>query len=585
MDDAPAPAAAAAPEPLAPTPLRKSSAQHRARKPTKLRRVADGMVAKNGASRVRSVSFRHTKFNGDQSSPAVADDGRARRSWAQPARAPGVGCAECATKIAAIKLRLHVARRTMAERKLVKNKTFMWNYERVKRGLAEFAFDANGNFECCSACIGEAFDVGPDFIASAHKLARARRDAPFAEATKADFDKDPKLVARLILPPEFDGSPLQYVRGLSVSDKAMVGLPLSSHGGAGKPPNSAKRYDYARVLFGQFVKANRSPTGRTADSNGRTHGAQYYLSCGWTQLRQRTEADRVGSNRPLVEIFSHCVIEAMTAEVATQKLCEDEATRALAASARIPSHVSIERWLKRDFGKSSEAGSTVLHPHKTDACSQCCETANDLASLLQSLKREQSQPEKTAERLRNVEVLNQCILDTKAAHSEHLAHAARAKENYTAKSNAARAEYVAVTELWNDIRKRHADGTLDAAMMLDAARRFARAELVMEHDYQQDKFWPSWNASPQPGPTYFMSHYTAYVHIILSPSLGNADDETKLHRNRMYVRGQCVGNKRLKLSKDSNDTVSTINHFLSGAPTTGFSPPIYRTGYGPLGRL
>mmetsp|Transcript_22817 Transcript_22817/g.79292 ORF Transcript_22817/g.79292 Transcript_22817/m.79292 type:complete len:173 (+) Transcript_22817:338-856(+) len=41
-------------------------------------------------------------------------------------------------------------------------------------------------------------------------------------------------------------------------------------------------------------------------------------------------------------------------------------------------------------------------------------------------------------------------------------------------------------------------------------------------------------------------------------------------------KGAGCGTSRLK---NSNDTVSTVFHFLSGAPTAGFSPPIYRPGF------
>ena len=72
---------------------------------------------------------------------------------------------------------------------------------------------------------------------------------------------------------------------------------------------------------------------------------------------------------------------------------------------------------------------------------------------------------------------------------------------------AARDEYVAQTAQWNELRRKCADeAPLDEATIDDAAKTLARAApFLVEHDYQQDKYWPSWHASPQPGPTYFMS--------------------------------------------------------------------------------
>lgn len=45
-------------------------------------------------------------------------------------------------------------------------------------------------------------------------------------------------------------------------------------------------------------------------------------------------------------------------------------------------------------------------------------------------------------------------------------------------------------------------------------------EFDISSDYQQDKSILSWNSSPRPGATYFMSAITHYVHIIVLDSLG-----------------------------------------------------------------
>ena len=125
---------------------------------------------------------------------------------------------------------------------------------------------------------------------------------------------------------------------------------------------------------------------------------------------------------------------------------------------------------------------------------------------------------------------------------------------------------------------------------------------ITEHDYQQDKPTPIWHREAQPGPTYFMSHDTNYVHIIVSESLGEASDEkqktdtsesdteeattaSKFGRNKMYIRSQALMDESYQLCKDSNDTISTYNHFLSGAPSTGYEPSVFRTGYDADGKL
>jgi len=100
-------------------------------------------------------------------------------------------------------------------------------------------------------------------------------------------------------------------------------------------------------------------------------------------------------------------------------------------------------------------------------------------------------------------------------------------------------------------------------------------------DYQQDKAIPSWNLSPQPGPTYFMSGETYYVHILCMESCGDASGPTRFSRNIVYSRSECVGG-----SKTSDDTLSTLTDALLGAAGIGCADPeLYRSGFGPDGRL
>ena len=74
--------------------------------------------------------------------------------------------------------------------------------------------------------------------------------------------------------------------------------------------------------------------------------------------------------------------------------------------------------------------------------------------------------------------------------------------------------------------------------------------LKIESDYQQDKYAPHYGKTPQPGPTYFMSHWTYYIGGVICPSLGDATGSTKTSRNVVYIRSQFMGDKCLKRSKD-----------------------------------
>ena len=94
-------------------------------------------------------------------------------------------------------------------------------------------------------------------------------------------------------------------------------------------------------------------------------------------------------------------------------------------------------------------------------------------------------------------------------------------------------------------------------------------------DYQQDKPIPSWNLSPQPGPTYYMSSLTHYVHILCVESCGMPSGQSKYSRNLIYTRSERVGG-----SKVADDTLTTLSHALLGYKTATFQQPhLYRTGY------
>ena len=179
-------------------------------------------------------------------------------------------------------------------------------------------------------------------------------------------------------------------------------------------------------------------------------------------------------------------------------------------------------------------------------------------------------------------LLKKEVMKFEGIRATHLEVANAAQRNYRDGGFEAREKYVAATDAWNKLRQKHADGLVTDDDMKAAAKYFARLKFVMESDYQMDKFFPYWGASPQPGPTYFMSHNTCYVHIIVSQSLGDAVD-TNFGRNIAYTRDQCLTDERLSKSKDSNDTASTIFHFLSGAESTGYEPSVFRRGYGPDG--
>ena len=88
---------------------------------------------------------------------------------------------------------------------------------------------------------------------------------------------------------------------------------------------------------------------------------------------------------------------------------------------------------------------------------------------------------------------------------------------------------------------------------------------------------PVWNQSPQPGPTYFMSGDTHYVHIFCTESCGTASGPSRFSRNIVLTRSETIGG-----AKSSDDRLSTLCNVLLGSLDIGIDdPPVYRTGYGP----
>ncbi|KAJ1638114.1 hypothetical protein T492DRAFT_946696 [Pavlovales sp. CCMP2436] len=159
---------------------------------------------------------------------------------------------------------------------------------------------------------------------------------------------------------------------------------------------------------------------------------------------------------------------------------------------------------------------------------------------------------------------------------EHRQDAEEAMGNYKKRAARARPDYLTLAdhfasylEACADLEPGEEPGGYDE--LLDEIANFGFA---FSSDYQQDKAVPYWGYSPQPGPTYFMSHLTFYVHIICAESLGQADGPLLFGRNRVYTRAQTVCG-----SKDGNDTLSTIFDFLLDNKSTGVQVQRLRSGW------
>ena len=261
------------------------------------------------------------------------------------------------------------------------------------------------------------------------------------------------------------------------------------------------------------------------------------------------------------------------------------ALQARDASLKPPSGSAIVEWLRDDFGRGSDRGHTVVFPHQTDACAQCSSWKVDIASVEMSLKRhEQQGGDMTLERQQSILDLKTAVKDLKDELAAHRKDAAKAQELYKERTSHARASYLQLMlayAAYLEEKQACNDATLlDATSLIASASDFTFA---LDTDYQQDKLTPFWGKSPQPGPTYFFSKETNYVHILIAPALGDPDTAhpSRLQRCVYYIRSQESAG-----SKDCNDTVFTIFDFLAAplAPTCA-QPQLFRTGYDRDGRL
>lgn len=162
-----------------------------------------------------------------------------------------------------------------------------------------------------------------------------------------------------------------------------------------------------------------------------------------------------------------------------------------------------------------------------------------------------------------------------ASYKAHDLEQRSATTDYKRRREAARASYVSASESFAQLQRAHDDGTLTPAMLDAFTKLAASVPFELATDYQQDKLTPSWNKSPQPGPTYFFPKKTNYVHILCSPSLGDTTGDSRFSRNHVYIREDTAGG-----SKNSNDTTSTVFDLLLGARNPSCrTPQLYRRGH------
>ena len=135
-----------------------------------------------------------------------------------------------------------------------------------------------------------------------------------------------------------------------------------------------------------------------------------------------------------------------------------------------------------------------------------------------------------------------------AALEDHKAEAARALAYHRNCLSGAAARYADLSTRFGQILAISSE-TRPPTMTDDATTKefiedASNSWFDVSSDYQQDKVVPSWNESPQPGPTYFMSGETHYVHIFCAESCGYPTGPPRFSRSLIYSRSERVGGSK-----------------------------------------
>lgn len=196
-----------------------------------------------------------------------------------------------------------------------------------------------------SKCLQKFPKCATNYVAGVHRTAvsLAGEGAPVRPNSKLVVSKS--LQGQVLLPA---GCLMSVKQLLEAEDKVDViqSSIQSTYGLMGKVSNRGKMYAVRRQHFGNFVRSNRSPTGRTPDKHGRYHGAVYYLAPKFTCLKP---AEQVGK----VAAYSYTKKEAPVSAVF------NEAFRVLVQLQPVDqmpvAPTTLHGWLREYFGHSTDS--------------------------------------------------------------------------------------------------------------------------------------------------------------------------------------------------------------------------------------
>lgn len=465
-----------------------------------------------------------------------------------------------------------------------------YSYSRLSAIILELAFDANGRWLCHRKCLSKDLTdnnviVSHTWLTDKHNEAIKLSGLRTEYIMKSDIASCPekrmnKLIENIILPPECTVTARLFYRAQGMDYRFKIARPdKTMHKLIGNHSNRARQLE--RDRFREFVKAHRQQNGRTMQKDNRSHGAVYYLDSSISCIRPHDPGNDTSS---LVFKFNQALEAEWNSHIAIRT---SKPFKPVSATA-------VDGWMKQYFGSMTVVNGvrvcssehTTAFPHKTDACARCEILKISIRSLQQRKKRHEQQSDQGSitrqEALRDIKIE---IDDATNELEQHKQEAESSISNHRRCVDSAFNRFKPTNELFHDMLKICRSDETDVKEKEDTVRSFCHAASLtmfdLSSDYQQDKSLPAWNRSPQPGPTYYCSGMTHYVHIFCAESLGRSWGSTRLSRNVVYTRSEAVAG-----AKVSDDTLSTLGDVLLGYKYPICSqPPLYRTGYDKEGQV
>lgn len=205
-----------------------------------------------------------------------------------------------------------------------------YNYARLNSVAIDTLFDKAGNFVVHRTCAAQKLYLSKTCLTRIHAKAIRVRNAPILTEPRSSIAPcDTEVTEHVVLPEDFLLSVAKYLSSLSSSDSVyLVADRKKTHGLCGKRSNNEK--SAAQNFFKVFVRKHSSPNGRTADANGRYHGATGHLDAKFRIFIKKKKNERrlafadevVAAMKRYVYFVAHpeAVISPRTARVWLQEM-------------------------------------------------------------------------------------------------------------------------------------------------------------------------------------------------------------------------------------------------------------------------